>query len=57
MDKLPDEQRDVVGLLWYGGLSQPEAAEVLGISLATVKRRWQAARMALYEVLNDHEFD
>jgi RNA polymerase sigma-70 factor (ECF subfamily) len=57
VEKLPDEQRDVVGLLWYEGLSQPEAAEVLGISLATVKRRWQAARMALYEVVTEHEFD
>lgn len=57
VEKLPDEQRNVVGLLWYEGLSQPEAAEVLGVSLATVKRRWQAARMALYEVLTDHEFN
>lgn len=57
VEKLPDEQRDVVGLLWYEGLSQPEAAEVLGVSLATIKRRWQAARLALCEVLTDHEFD
>jgi len=57
VEKLPDEQRDVVSLLWYEGMSQPEAAEVLGVSLATVKRRWQAARMALYEVLTNHEFD
>jgi RNA polymerase sigma-70 factor (ECF subfamily) len=57
VENLPDEQRNVVGLLWYGGLSQPAAAEVLGVSLPTVKRRWQAARMALYQVLTDYEFD
>jgi len=51
VEELPDEQRDVVGLLWYEGLSQPEAAAVLSVSLATVKRRWQAARLRLYETL------
>lgn len=48
VERLPDEQREIVSLLWYEGLSQPEAANVLGISLATAKRRWQAARLALY---------
>ena len=56
-ENLSEEQRDVVGLLWYGGLSQPDAAAVLNVSLATVKRRWQAARLALYEVLRHHEFE
>lgn len=40
-----------MALLWYEGLSQPEAAAALGVSLATVKRRWQAARLALYDLL------
>jgi RNA polymerase sigma-70 factor (ECF subfamily) len=48
---LPDEDRDVFDLLWYEGLTQPEAAEVLGISLATLKRRWQSARLLIYEAL------
>jgi len=51
VERLPDEQREIVNLLWYEGLSQPEAASVLDISLATAKRRWQAARLALYERL------
>ncbi len=51
VERLPDDQREVVNLLWYEGLSQPEAASVLGVSLATVKRRWQAARLVLYEKL------
>lgn len=53
VDQLPEEQRDVVGLLWYKGLSQPEAAVVLGVSLATLKRRWQIARLSLFENLKE----
>ncbi len=49
VDGLPEEQREVFDLLWYKGLTQPEAAEVLGISLATLKRRWQSARILLYD--------
>jgi RNA polymerase sigma-70 factor (ECF subfamily) len=50
---LPDEEREVVALVWYEGLRQPEAAAVLGVSLATLKRRWQAARLRLSELLED----
>lgn len=53
VEALPVEEREVVALLWYDGLPQPEAAAVLGVSLATVKRRWQAARLRLYELLDD----
>jgi DNA-directed RNA polymerase specialized sigma24 family protein len=38
-------------LLWYEGLTQPEAATVLGVSLKTVKRRWQDARLFLFEAM------
>jgi RNA polymerase sigma factor (sigma-70 family) len=48
---LPDEEREVFDLLWYQGLSQAEAAEVLGVSERTVKRRWQAARLKLHDAL------
>ena len=44
VEALPDEEREVVGLLFYEGLTQQEAATVLGVSLRTVKRRWQSAR-------------
>jgi len=50
--KLPDEEREVFDLLWYQGLSQAEAAELLGISDRTVKRRWQSARLSLHEALH-----
>ena len=54
VSELPDDQRTVAELLWYEGISQPNAAKVLGISLATVKRRWQAARLTLAEHLEMH---
>ena len=41
-----------MGLLFYEGLTQEEAAKVLGISLRTVKRRWQSARCRLYDAFN-----
>jgi RNA polymerase sigma factor (sigma-70 family) len=53
VEKLPDQEREVFGLLWYGGLPQADAAKVLGISLATLKRRWQSARLHLGKVLHD----
>ncbi|MBR9804741.1 RNA polymerase subunit sigma-70, partial [bacterium] len=34
----------------------PEAADVLGVSLATVKRRWQSARIRLSETLDGEAF-
>lgn len=52
VEALPDEEREVFDLLWYQELAQPEAADVLGISLATLKRRWMSARLRLQEVLD-----
>lgn len=51
IEALPDDEREVVGLLWYEGLSQEEAAAVLAVSVRTVKRRWQAARLLIYEAV------
>jgi RNA polymerase sigma factor (sigma-70 family) len=57
VENLPEEQREVVSLLWYEDMSQPEAADILGISLATLKRRWQAARLKLFDQLKDLDFE
>jgi RNA polymerase sigma-70 factor (ECF subfamily) len=51
VESLPDEERELFGLLWYEGMTQEDATEVLGASLRTVKRRWQAARLKLAEAL------
>jgi RNA polymerase sigma-70 factor (ECF subfamily) len=47
VESLPDEERELFGLLWYEGVTQEEAAAVLGVSLRTVKRHWQSARLRL----------
>ena len=52
VNNLPDEQKEVVNLLFYEGMSQEEAATVLGVSLRTLKRRWQEAKLALQEELS-----
>jgi RNA polymerase sigma-70 factor (ECF subfamily) len=49
---LPDEEREVFGLIYYDGLLQEEAATELGISLRTVKRRWQSARITLHRAMS-----
>ena len=51
IEQLPDEQREVFDLLWYQGLSQEEAAEVLSTSVRTIKRRWRTAKLAVHEFL------
>ena len=39
IEELPDEQRDVVALRYFLGLSEAEVAETLGIPQGTVKSR------------------
>jgi DNA-directed RNA polymerase specialized sigma24 family protein len=43
----PDKLR-VVELRFFGGLSVEEAAKVMRISPATVKREWNVAKVWLY---------
>ena len=50
--RLPDEEREVFDLIYYQGLSQAEAAQLLGISERTLRRRWQSARTALGQALD-----
>lgn len=49
---LPEEEREVVSLLFYQELPQAEAAAVLGVTVRTVQRRWQAALLKLHQLLN-----
>jgi RNA polymerase sigma-70 factor (ECF subfamily) len=51
VERLPVEQREVVGLIYYHGWTQAEAAEHLGLSKRTVQRHWTAALLALAELL------
>jgi RNA polymerase sigma factor (TIGR02999 family) len=44
LEGIAPEQCRVVELRFFGGLSIDEAAEVMGVSEATVTRQWRAAR-------------
>jgi RNA polymerase sigma-70 factor (ECF subfamily) len=48
---LPDEEREVVDLLFYQELPQAEAAALLQVTVRTVQRRWQAALVKLHQTL------
>ncbi|MEE8524467.1 MAG: sigma-70 family RNA polymerase sigma factor [Thermoanaerobaculia bacterium] len=47
----------LVELRYFGGLNREEIAEVLGISGATVTRRWRMARAWLYRYLVQDQHD
>jgi RNA polymerase sigma factor (sigma-70 family) len=51
--ELPDEEREVVDLYWYQGLTQAETARVLKVHEKAVSRRWLSARLKLSEWLPD----
>ena len=44
MSTLDSRAAQVVELRYFGGLTEKEAAEVLGISIATLKRDWVTGR-------------
>ncbi len=44
---------ELVKLRFFAGLTMAEAAQALGISVATAERYWTYARVWLYAELND----
>lgn len=53
VEALPENEREVFGLLYYEGLEQTEAAKVLGVSERTVRNRWTRAKLLLAGELED----
>jgi RNA polymerase sigma factor (sigma-70 family) len=51
--QLPPDQRQALELAYYGGLSQSELAERLGVPVGTVKSRMFAALAKLRELLRE----
>jgi len=51
MDRLPDEQREVLALILIEGFGYREAAELLGLPIGTVSSRLVRGRMALLELV------
>jgi len=54
LSALDVRQGRVVELRYFGGLTLEEAAEVLGVSAATVKRDWTLARAWLFDRLRQN---
>jgi RNA polymerase sigma factor (sigma-70 family) len=53
IDGLPEEEREVFELVRIQGLTHPEAAGIVGVSLKTVQRRLNRARLLLAETLTN----
>jgi RNA polymerase sigma factor (sigma-70 family) len=48
---LPEDERQIMDLLWYRGLTHAQAAESLGVATKTVQRRWASARLMIRDAL------
>lgn len=53
IERLPSEQREVFDLVRVHGMTQPEAAELLGVAVRTIQRRLNASILHLAEELAD----
>lgn len=52
-ERIDARASQVVELKFFGGLSNEETSEVLGISTATVQRHWRGAKVWLYHALEN----
>lgn len=55
VEQLPEPERETFQLLWYSGITQREAAELLGVSERTVLRRYYRARLQLRNTFHDRD--
>jgi RNA polymerase sigma-70 factor (ECF subfamily) len=51
VERLPAEEREVVGLTFYHGWTQAQIADLFQVDERTVRRRWRAAATKLTEAL------
>jgi RNA polymerase sigma factor (TIGR02999 family) len=52
LEALDPRASRVVELRFFGGLTEKEAAEVLGVSVSTIRRDWEFARAWLFDQLS-----
>jgi RNA polymerase sigma-70 factor (ECF subfamily) len=55
IEDLPEDEREVFGLVRIQGMSQVEAADLLGVSAKTIQRRLNRSLLLLTEALSDLE--
>ena len=55
VDKLPERESEIVNLIFYQGWTQEEAANLMGISLKTVKRAWVSAKVRIIDRLEKED--
>jgi len=55
LEEIDPEQVKIIELRYFVGLSVEEASDALGISPATLKRRWALARAWLFRELSGGE--
>jgi RNA polymerase sigma-70 factor (ECF subfamily) len=53
VENLPVEEREVVGLMFYNGMSSTEAAEIFQVSDRTIRRWWNSAMLKLHQYMQD----
>ena len=53
LEKFDRRKSKVIELRFFGGLSLQETADVLRVSVSTVRRDWSLARAWLYRELGD----
>lgn len=52
-ENLPQEEKELFDLVWYMGLGQQEAADMLGCSVRTIKRRWDSVKQFMRQAAAD----
>ncbi len=53
VETLPLQEREVVGLVYYHGWTQPQVAELFQVDVRTVRRWWKSAAAKLQGLLSD----
>ena len=57
LSKIDARKSRVVELRFFGGLSNEEVTEVMGMSLRTVEREWRKAKAWLHHAISEGETD
>ena len=51
VEQLAAEEREVMGLVFYHGWTQPQIAELFQVDERTIRRRWRSACLQLHGLI------